>query len=193
VTVFHTFHAYTASPTHPLNQPTNLTSSSTKTKGTRQACLFRDAYDELTAASGLAVYGLSSDSPKVNTTFKEKQKLPYPLLCDPSASLIGAIGLKKAPKGTTRGVFAVDKAGKVLAAEPGSPEGTVNVVKELVKSLSGSEAAAEKVEEKVEEAKGVEQTREQEAAEKGEEKPAETTAPAPAPTNGEEKVEEKKE
>jgi peroxiredoxin Q/BCP len=40
--------------------------------------------------------------------------------------------LKKAPKGTTRGVFVVDKAGKVLAAEPGSPDGTVAVVKKIV-------------------------------------------------------------
>ncbi|KAK3307914.1 merozoite capping protein-1, partial [Chaetomium strumarium] len=101
-----------------------------------QACLFRDAYTALTGASGLAIYGLSTDSPKANTTFKDKQKLPYPLLCDPQASLIGAVGLKKAPKGTTRGVFVVDKAGKVLAAQAGTPEGTVNVVKGIVESLS---------------------------------------------------------
>jgi peroxiredoxin Q/BCP len=31
-----------------------------------------------------------------------------------------------------RGVFVVDKSGKVLAAEPGSPAGTVEVVKKLV-------------------------------------------------------------
>jgi hypothetical protein len=42
--------------------------------------------------------------------------------------LISAIGLKKAPKGTTRGVFVVDKEGKVLAAEPGGPAATVEVV-----------------------------------------------------------------
>ncbi|KUI72894.1 hypothetical protein VM1G_08578 [Cytospora mali] len=75
---------------------------------TNQACLFRDSYEPLTAG-GLAIYGLSRDSPKSNTSFKEKQKLPYPLLCDPSASLIDAIGLKKAPSGTQRGVFVVDK------------------------------------------------------------------------------------
>jgi len=40
--------------------------------------------------------------------------------------------LKKAPNSTTRGVFVVDKSGKVLAAEPGSPAGTVEVVKKLV-------------------------------------------------------------
>ncbi|KAL2021784.1 hypothetical protein VTK56DRAFT_6558 [Thermocarpiscus australiensis] len=160
---------------------------------TRQACLFRDAYTALTEASGLAIYGLSADSPKANTAFKEKQKLPYPLLCDPQATLIDAVGLKKAPKGTTRGVFVVDKAGRVLAAQAGSPEGTVGVVKEIVEQMSGDRgggAAAEKVEEAVAEAAKEEKEKEQEqaAADAGEEKPADAPAPAPAPTNGEEKV-----
>lgn len=109
---------------------------------TTQACLFRDSYEPLTAG-GLAIYGLSKDSPKSNTTFKEKQKLPFPLLCDPSASLIGAIGLKKAPSGTQRGVFAVDKKGKVLLAEPGGPAATVDAVKKLVESESANGGAAE--------------------------------------------------
>lgn len=98
--------------------------------GTKQACLFRDSYEPLTAG-GLAIYGLSTDSPKSNTTFKTKQSLPYPLLCDPSQSLVSAIGLK-GPKSAKRGVFVVDKSGKVLAAESGSPDGTVAVVKKIV-------------------------------------------------------------
>ncbi|KAI8725374.1 Thioredoxin domain-containing protein [Fusarium sp. LHS14.1] len=102
---------------------------------TKQVCFFRDSYEPLTAG-GLAIYGLSTDSPKANTTFKDKQKLPYPLLCDPKATLIGAIGLKKAPKGTQRGVFVIDKEGKVLVAEPGSPQGTVDRVKKLVEELA---------------------------------------------------------
>ncbi|KAJ4261016.1 Thioredoxin domain-containing protein [Fusarium falciforme] len=102
---------------------------------TKQVCFFRDSYEPLTAG-GLAIYGLSADSPKANTSFKDKQKLPYPLLCDPKATLIGAIGLKKAPKGTQRGVFVIDKDGKVLVAEPGSPQGTVDRVKKLVEELA---------------------------------------------------------
>lgn len=97
-------------------------------------CLFRDSYKPLTA-DGLAIYGLSTDSPKANTTFKDKQKLPYPLLCDPKATLIAAIGLKKTPKGTQRGVFVVDKKGKVLVAEPGGPAATAQTVKALVEKL----------------------------------------------------------
>ncbi|KAH7356636.1 merozoite capping protein-1 [Rhexocercosporidium sp. MPI-PUGE-AT-0058] len=104
---------------------------------TTQACMFRDQYAPLTS-TGFSIYGLSKDSPKSNTTFKTKQNLPYPLLCDPSSTLIGAIGLKKAPASTARGVFVVDKSGKVLASEAGGPAATVEVVKKLVE---GGDAA----------------------------------------------------
>ena len=87
-------------------------------QGTTQACLFRDEFTPL-IATGFTIYGLSTDSPKANTTFKEKHSLPYTLLCDPKAILIGAIGMKKAPSSTTRGVVVVNKDGKVEAAEPG--------------------------------------------------------------------------
>ncbi|KAK4147952.1 AhpC-TSA-domain-containing protein [Dichotomopilus funicola] len=119
---------------------------------TKQACLFRDAHTALTTPTGLSIYGLSTDSPKANTTFQTKQNLPYPLLCDPAATLIGAIGLKKTPKGTTRGVFVVDKSGKVLAAQAGGPEATVDVVRGLVEGL-GEAANGEEEEEKKEEGK----------------------------------------
>lgn len=91
-------------------------------------------------ASGFDIYGLSNDSPKANTTFKTKQNLPYPLLCDPSRSLIAAIGLKSA-KGTQRGIFILDKSGTVLAAEPGGPDGTVQVAKKILGSHSSAPAA----------------------------------------------------
>ncbi|KAI1350673.1 thioredoxin-like protein [Xylaria sp. FL0043] len=132
---------------------------------TNQACLFRDSYTDLTK-QGLLIYGLSTDSPKANTTFKTKQNLPYPLLCDPSAALIGAIGLKKAPKGTTRGVFAVDKSGKVLLAEPGSPAGTVNAVKKLVAAGDSSTAKAEAVADKPTNGEVAEEKKAGEATEK---------------------------
>jgi thioredoxin-dependent peroxiredoxin len=100
--------------------------------GTTQACLFRDSYTPLTS-TGLRIYGLSDDSPKANTTFKTKQNLPYPLLCDPERTLIAGIGfLKDGGKGTKRGVFIVNKDGKVLAAEPGGPNETVDVVHKIV-------------------------------------------------------------
>jgi thioredoxin-dependent peroxiredoxin len=94
--------------------------------------MFRDGYENLTS-TGLAIYGLSTDSPKANTTFKTKQNLPYPLLCDVNATLIGSLGLKKSPKGTVRGVCVINKAGKVLLLGPGSPAGTVEAVEKIVR------------------------------------------------------------
>jgi thioredoxin-dependent peroxiredoxin len=109
-------------------------------QGTKQACLFRDDWKNLTS-TGFAIYGLSNDSPKANTTFKTKQNLPYTLLCDPSRSLITAIGLGATKGKTTRGVFVIDKDGKVLAAEPGGPAPTVEVVKKLISSDTSGEAS----------------------------------------------------
>ncbi|KAL6707198.1 thioredoxin peroxidase dot5 [Coniothyrium glycines] len=121
---------------------------------TTQVCLFRDSYTPLTS-TGYSIYGLSNDSPKANTTFKTKHNLPYPLLCDPAQTLISAIGLKKPPKGTTRGVFVVDKSGKVLASEPGGPAATLEVVRKLVSASEGVPSVQE-VEKKEEDAKAAE-------------------------------------
>ncbi|KAE8337675.1 hypothetical protein BDV24DRAFT_139719 [Aspergillus arachidicola] len=109
---------------------------------TKQACMFRDNYDYLTS-TGFSIYGLSADSPRANTTFKAKQSLPYPLLCDTTSSLIAALGFKKAPKGTTRGIFAVDKEGTVLLLQPGGPDATVEAMRQLIarnSSRSSSES-----------------------------------------------------
>lgn len=126
---------------------------------TTQVCLFRDAYAALNSDAGLAIFGLSRDSPKANTTFKDKQKLPYPLLCDPKGELIGAIGLAK-PGGTTRGVFVVDKKGKVLVAEAGGPAATLKAVEAVVEELGG-EGAKEEVEKEVKEGEEKEEKEEE--------------------------------
>jgi len=148
--------------------------------GTTQVCLFRDSYTPLTA-TGLAIYGLSTDSPKSNTTFKTKQNLPYPLLCDPKATLITAIGMKKPPKGTTRGVVVIDKEGKVLAAEAGGPAATVEVVRKLVGSEHttedvGNAPQGDEVETAIEEGKMDAQTAEKQEATDAEPKDEEATA-----------------
>jgi peroxiredoxin Q/BCP len=57
--------------------------------------------------------------------------------------LISAIGLKKAPAGTTRGVFVIDKSGKVLAAAPGSPAGTLETAKKVTGGYGSAAAAAD--------------------------------------------------
>ncbi|KAE8156298.1 thioredoxin-like protein [Aspergillus tamarii] len=104
---------------------------------TKQACMFRDNYDYLTS-TGFSIYGLSADSPRANTTFKSRQRLPYPLLCDTASSLIAALGFRKAPKGTARGIFAVDKEGTVLLLQPGGPDATVEAMRQLIARNSSS-------------------------------------------------------
>jgi len=74
------------------------------------------------------VFGLSTDSPKANATFKEKQGLQYTLLCDPPATLIEAIGFKMTPKGTVRGVVVLDKKGTVIVRHAGGPAATLEAV-----------------------------------------------------------------
>ncbi|KAL1842151.1 hypothetical protein VTJ49DRAFT_5924 [Mycothermus thermophilus] len=146
--------------------------------GTQQACLFRDNHAFLTTENGISIYGLSTDSPKANTTFQTKQKLPYPLICDPQSALIGALGLKKAPggrgSGTTRGVVVIDKSGKVLAAVAGGPKVTVDAVLEVVQleEKKGEEANGEekKEEEVVKEAETEEKKEEEEAKEEADKK-----------------------
>ena len=71
-----------------------------------------------------------------------KHSFPYALLCDPKYTLIGAIGMTPKPgdKKTKRGVFVVDKAGKVLLAQPGGPLPTVDAVQKLVDGMGGKGA-----------------------------------------------------
>lgn len=101
--------------------------------GTKQACSFRDGYSFLTS-SGLAIYGLSADGPKANTTFKTKYTFPYDLLCNPSCSLVNAVGLGEGKK-VKRGVFIIDKSGKVLEVFTGGPEPTVDATKKIVDGM----------------------------------------------------------
>jgi len=59
---------------------------------TKQACSFRDAFQELIAADAL-VYGVSSDSPKSHQKFKEKYDLPFSLLSDTEGELRKLLGV----------------------------------------------------------------------------------------------------
>ncbi|KAF2223333.1 thioredoxin-like protein [Elsinoe ampelina] len=116
---------------------------------TKQAVAFRDSYEPLTS-TGLDIYGLSRDSTTSNTNFKTKQNLPYTLLCDKPAALVGALGFKNG-ESTQRGIFVVSKDGEVLALEAGSPLGTVDVVKAIVDKLGGTDEKGEEQLDKAEE------------------------------------------
>ena len=58
---------------------------------TRQACSFRDHYGAFKQA-GVQVYGVSPDTVESHVTFRDKYRLPFPLLADPDHRLAEALG-----------------------------------------------------------------------------------------------------
>jgi thioredoxin-dependent peroxiredoxin len=90
---------------------------------TKQACDFRDSLDSLKAA-GIAVVGISRDSPDKLAKFVERDGLTFPLLSDPEHVVhdeYGAWGEKsnygKTMIGVIRSTVVVDDAGKVELAK----------------------------------------------------------------------------
>ncbi|MDJ0702517.1 MAG: thioredoxin-dependent thiol peroxidase [Leptolyngbyaceae cyanobacterium MO_188.B28] len=64
---------------------------------TKEACAFRDAYDEY-QEKDLVVLGVSTDDAKSHAKFIKKYELPFPLLIDEEgkvATTYGSYGLKK--------------------------------------------------------------------------------------------------
>jgi peroxiredoxin Q/BCP len=89
---------------------------------TKQACDFRDNLAELNDA-GFAVIGISPDKPEKLAKFRDAEALTFPLLSDPSRSVLdsyGAYGEKtlygKKITGVIRTTFVVDEAGKIEQA-----------------------------------------------------------------------------
>jgi peroxiredoxin Q/BCP len=89
---------------------------------TKQACDFRDSLDSLHAA-GLAVVGISPDSPAKLAAFRARDALTFPLVSDPDHSVLtayGAFGEKQNYGRTVRGVirstFVIDPEGRIEQA-----------------------------------------------------------------------------
>jgi peroxiredoxin Q/BCP len=61
---------------------------------TREACAFRDAYEEFVAA-GATVIGLSSDSAESHRAFADEHRLQYLLATDEGGALRRAFGVPK--------------------------------------------------------------------------------------------------
>lgn len=83
---------------------------------TKEACAFRDAWDEL-AGKDTIVIGISRDDAKSHQGFTSKHRLPFPLLSDPEGEIarryevIGGLrGLLGMPKRVT---YVIDKQGIV--------------------------------------------------------------------------------
>ncbi len=86
---------------------------------TAEACNLRDNYKELQDA-GYAILGVSADSQKKQTNFKEKYDFPFPLLADEDKKVIETFGvwgpkkfMGKEYEGINRTTFLIDENGKV--------------------------------------------------------------------------------
>ena len=104
---------------------------------TKQTNGFGEIYQQFKDL-GAEVYGISADSPKAQTNFKEKTGVDFDLLSDPQYTLLGPLNAKKNPKGVIRCHW-VFSNGKAVAVEhlvkPGdSPELALKSVKELGKT-----------------------------------------------------------
>jgi thioredoxin-dependent peroxiredoxin len=90
---------------------------------TKQACDFRDSLAQLNCA-GIDVVGISPDKPEKLATFRDAEKLTFPLLSDPGRTVLtawGTFGEKKMYGKTVHGVirstFLVDALGKIEVAQ----------------------------------------------------------------------------
>jgi peroxiredoxin Q/BCP len=86
---------------------------------TAEACNLRDNYSEL-QAQGFELLGVSEDSEKKQSNFKNKYEFPFPLLADEDHTVIDAFGvwglkkfMGKEYDGIHRKTFVVDEKGIV--------------------------------------------------------------------------------
>ena len=84
---------------------------------TAEACGFRDAYEDFTAA-GAEVVGISDDSVDSHASFARHHRLPFVLLSDPGGAARKAFGVPKHAFGLLKGrvTFVVDRGGVVRMA-----------------------------------------------------------------------------
>jgi peroxiredoxin Q/BCP len=91
---------------------------------TREACDFRDHSEEFERA-GVVVLGVSTDSLESHQHFREKQKLPFPLLSDEDGTVSKLYGVYKQKNlygkkylGIERTTFVIDRTGRVAQIWP---------------------------------------------------------------------------
>jgi peroxiredoxin Q/BCP len=84
---------------------------------TREACAFRDAFDQYTAR-GITIFGVSQDSAASHRTFSERQRLPFPLVADEDGSVTRAYGVPSRLGMSSRITFLIDPSGRVARVWP---------------------------------------------------------------------------
>ncbi|EPZ48234.1 MULTISPECIES: thioredoxin-dependent thiol peroxidase [Alicyclobacillus] len=91
---------------------------------TKEACAFRDL-NAAFAEAGAVIYGVSRDTAKSHTKFREKYGLNFPLLADENSELCEAYGVLKEKNmygkksiGIERTTFIIDREGNIAAVFP---------------------------------------------------------------------------
>ncbi len=79
---------------------------------TKEACSFRDQYEDFVAA-GAEVIGVSSDDAASHAKFREHHHLPFTLLSDPGGKIASSWGVRSFLGIPGRVTFVFDKAGVV--------------------------------------------------------------------------------
>jgi thioredoxin-dependent peroxiredoxin len=82
---------------------------------TAQGCSLRDAYAQL-ADAGVAVVGVSTDDVADQRVFREKHRLPFPLLADTDKKVVTAFGVPTRLSFASRQAYLV-QAGKIVYAD----------------------------------------------------------------------------
>lgn len=82
---------------------------------TAQGCSLRDAYEEL-LTKGVAVIGVSTDTPEAQKAFKEKYHLPFTLIADHDKQVVAAFGVPTRMGFAKRQAFLI-KGGKIVWAD----------------------------------------------------------------------------
>lgn len=83
---------------------------------TTQACDFRDSLQSL-AAQGIAVVGLSPDSPAKLASFRDREHLTFPLISDPDKAVLTAYGAYGQKQNYGRTVTGVIRSTFVIAPD----------------------------------------------------------------------------
>jgi len=87
---------------------------------TREACAFRDAFDRFVRA-GVTIFAVSRDDEASHRAFRAHQRLPFPMVADPSGAVQRAYGVPPAMPGLTmaaRVTFLVGPDGRVARVWP---------------------------------------------------------------------------
>jgi len=109
---------------------------------TAEACDFRDNWKAV-EGSGAVVLGVSPDSVRSHERFKEKYRLPFPLLADEDhavAEAYGAWGEKsmygRKYRGILRSTYVIDREGRIATVfEKVKPKGHARQVLDALDSL----------------------------------------------------------